>query len=191
MWQAHSRNTGKKKELVGKTVLAQTGRRQKIKGRPLGFFNLKSKIMKVETNGDYNPIQLNETTNLSPDGKVLSRSLMLNLRGESPKEVWKTYQELKKLTDGKENEPENKVRDNPGKEKKQNKKEQKKDENVCPECGGLLVEKQGISSKTLRPYHFISCGNWPACNFSKPFISEAEKNIPCDQDLIAVENIPF
>jgi len=61
--------------------------------------------MKLETNGDYNPIQLNETINLSPDGKVLSKSLMFNLRGETPKEVWKAYQKLKKLIDGEEAKP--------------------------------------------------------------------------------------
>ena len=145
--------------------------------------------MKVETNGDYNPIQLNETINLSPDGKVLSRSLMLNLRGESPKEVWKTYQELKKLTDGKENEPEKKAKNNPGKEKKQDKKEEKKDGNVCPQCGSVLLEKSGISSKNGRPFHFFGCSAWPSCSFSKPFLTEKEKKAPCDEDL--VESIPF
>ena len=145
--------------------------------------------MKVETNGDYNPIQLNETINLSPDGKVLSRSLMLNLRGESPKKVWKFYQELKGLIDGKENESEKKVKNNPGKEKKQSKKEEKKDVNSCPQCGSVLLEKSGISSKNGRPYHFWSCSSWPICNFTKPFLTEAEKKAPCDEDL--VESIPF
>ena len=134
-------------------------------------------------------VQLNETINMSPEGKVLSRSLMINLRNSKADCVWKAYQELKVLIDGKKDEPEKKVKDTT--EKKQSKKEQKKDENVCPECGGLLVEKQGISSKNGRPYHFISCGNWPACNFSKPFISEIEMNKPCDEDLIEVRDIPF
>ena len=92
----------------------------------------------------------------------------------------KEYQELKKLINSKEDRP----------EKKQGKKEQKKDENACPQCGGLLVEKQGISSKTKQPYHFISCSNFPHCRYSEPFVPEAEKNMP-DEDVIAVEDIPF
>ncbi len=144
--------------------------------------------MEIKTNGDYNRCQLNETINLSPDGKVLSKSLMLNLRGETTEEVWKSYQELKRLIEGKEERPARKTK----KEKKTNQKEQKEDNpGICPKCGAPMVEKQGISSKNMKPYHFFSCSAWPICDFSKPFLTEAEKNIPCDQDLIAVENIPF
>jgi len=143
--------------------------------------------MEIKTNGDYNRCQLNETINLSPDGKVLSRSLMLNLRGESTKEVWKFYQELKGLIDGKESEPEKKVK-NTKKEaqKKQNEKEDKKDKDICPRCGTALIEKQGISKKNGRPFHFFSCGAWPICDFSKPFRTEGERNEPCLEDLIEV-----
>lgn len=148
--------------------------------------------MNINTNGEYNPCQINETINLSPDGKVLSRSLMLNLRNETVKEVWKTYQELRGLIDGGKDKPEKRVKNNSGNEKKQNKKGQKKDENVCPECDGLLIERQGISKKSGKPYHFVGCSNFGnGCNFTKPFISEAEKNVPCDEDMIAVEEIPF
>lgn len=134
--------------------------------------------MKLETNGDYNPIQLNETINLSPDGKVLSKSLMINLRGEDPKLVWREYQRLKNLIDGKENKPE---------KKEQNKKELEKDKNVCPECGGLLVEKQGISKKTGRPYHFVGCVNFKSgCSYTRPFVLEVDQNMPADRDLITV-----
>lgn len=144
--------------------------------------------MNVSTNGEYNPAQLNETVNLSPEGKVLSKSLMLNLRGETPKEVYKAYQELKGLIDGKEDKPEKKVKNNPRKKEKQSKKEQKKDNpGTCPKCGTPLVEKSGISSKTGKPYHFFGCSSWPICNFTKPFISKTEKNIPCDEDLLMVD----
>ena len=143
--------------------------------------------MQVSTNGEYNPIQLNETINLSPDGKVLSRSLMLNLRGETAKEVWKCYQELKKLVEGKEETPKKKVKDIPEKEKKQNKKEQKKDNpGVCEKCGAPLIEKQGISNKNGKPYHFFSCSAWPICDYTKPFLTESEKHAPCDEELIEV-----
>ena len=151
--------------------------------------------MKLETNGDYNSNQYNLTVNRSPDGTILSMSEMYNLRGETPKKVYRDFLELRKLIDGKENKSEKKVKNNPGKEKKQNKKEQKKGENVCPECGGMLVEKSGISSKNGRPYHFWGCSNWPVCNFTKPFLTEEEKKrlegMPCDQDLMVPEEVPF
>lgn len=143
--------------------------------------------MNISTNGEYNPIQLNETINLSPDGKVLSKSLMLNLRGESVKKVWESYKKLKSLVDGKEDKPEKKTKKNPGKEKELDEKEQKNDENICPQCGAVLLEKNGISSKNGRPYHFWGCSNFPICNYTKPFLSEAEKNAPCDEDLITIE----
>ena len=111
---------------------------------------------------------------------------MLNLRNQTPKEVFKAYQELRRLIDSKEDKSEKEVKNNPGREKKQNKKEQKKDENVCPQCGSVLLEKSGISSKNGRPYHFWSCSSWPICNFTKPFLTETEKNAPCDEDLVEV-----
>jgi len=140
--------------------------------------------MKLESE-EYPYCQLNETINMSPTGQVLSRSLMLNLRNESPEVVHQNYLKLKQLIDNPEK-PEKKVKDNPGKEKKQNKKEQKKDENVCPQCGSVLLEKSGISNKNGRPYHFWSCSSWPICNYTKPFLTEDEKHAPCDEDLVEV-----
>ena len=147
--------------------------------------------MQVQTNGEYNPVQLNETINLSPDGKVLSKSLMLNLRGETTKEVWKFYQELKKLIEGKENKPEKKAKDNPVKEKKQNKKEQKKDspDNTCPKCGAVLVHRSGISRNGVA-YNFLGCSSFPICSYTRN-IPEKEPLPIADQDLINVEDVPF
>jgi len=136
---------------------------------------------------EYPFCQLNETTNLSPDGKVLSKSLMINLRNQSPEVVYKNYRELKKLIEGKieakENKPEKKTENNPGKKEQQVKKD---NPGICPKCGALLVEKQGISSKNGEPYHFFSCGSFPNCRYSKPFVSKAEKNEPSHEDLMAV-----
>jgi len=152
--------------------------------------------MEIKTNGEYNACQYGLTTNLSPDGKVLSKSEMIVLRGETPEEVHKAFQKLQTLINGKEDKPKKKVKNSKKeiqktKQETEGEKEQKKDNlGTCPECGGLLVEKQGVSSKTLRPYHFISCGNWPACSYSRPFISEAEKHAPCDEE-IPIEAIPF
>ena len=157
--------------------------------------------MKLETNADYNPVQLNETINFSPNGTILSKSVMINIRNESPKKVWKLYQELKKLIGGKaeikEEKPEvkskKKVKNNPGstkeeRQKKEKKEEEKNNPGKCPRCGGMLIEKSGISSKNGRPYHFYGCSNWPICNYTKPFESKDEKerllNEPCDEDLM-------
>jgi len=137
------------------------------------------KIMKIQTNGEYNPIQLNETINLSPGGKILSKSLMLNLRGETAKEVWQAYQELKMLSNGVNGESQKKVRNNPG-NRVQNKR---RDGNICPECGGLVIEKQGISKKTGKPYHFFGCANFVnGCKYSRPAM---------EIETIDVEQIPF
>ncbi|MCK4473849.1 topoisomerase DNA-binding C4 zinc finger domain-containing protein [Candidatus Parcubacteria bacterium] len=139
--------------------------------------------MKLESE-EYPFCQLNETINLSPDGKVLSKSLMINLRNRKPEVVHKNYLKLKQLIEGKEDEQETKVKDNPEKEKKQIK--QKKDENVCPQCGSVLIEKSGISKKSGIAFHFWGCSKFPACNFTKSFLTKAEKQAPADEDLIAV-----
>jgi len=127
--------------------------------------------MEIKTNKEYNPVQLNETINFSPDGKVLSKSLMFNLRGETSEKVWKTYLELRKFTN-------NTVIDS----KKSNKViiqeksvEDRKEENkseACPDCGSPLIEKSGISKKTKEHYHFWGCSSFPNCMYSKPFIGE-------------------
>ena len=141
--------------------------------------------MNISTNGEYNPCQLNETTNLSPDGKVLSKSLMLNLRGETPKEVYAVYQELRRLIDGEENEPKKRTKEESQKGSKQSEKGQKKSE-TCPECKAPLVEKSGISSKNGKPYHFYGCSNFPICTYTRN-IPDKEVIPVADQDLIAVE----
>ena len=117
--------------------------------------------MNLQTNGDYNPVQLNETLNFDPNGKVLSKSLMINIRNEDPKIVWRLYRELKELIDQKDNSPAKiekiEVLDN-------------SNEKRCPICGGLMIEKSGISKKSKKPYHFFSCQNFPNCKYSEPFI---------------------
>lgn len=144
--------------------------------------------MKLESE-EYPFVSLSETTNSSPSGQILSKSVLITLRNKSPEQVWKAYQELKSLIDNKEEDkPEKKVKNNPRKQEEQIEKEEKKDNpGTCPKCGGLLQEKQGISKKTGQPYHFVGCSNFQSgCNFTKPFISEAEKKMPCDEDLLTV-----
>jgi len=140
----------------------------------------------MKINGsEYNPCQLNETTNLSPDGKVLSKSLMFNLRGETPEEVYKTYQELKRLIGGEENKPKKGDKKETPEGTKQNEKGQKKSE-TCPECKTPLVEKSGISNKNGKHYHFWGCSNFPICTYTRN-IPDKETIPVADQDLITIE----
>lgn len=144
--------------------------------------------MKLESE-EYPFVSLSETTNSSPSGQILSKSVLITLRNKSPERVWKAYQELKSLIDGKEDKPEKKVKNKPGKQEKQIKKEDKKDNpGTCPKCGGLLQEKQGISKKTLRPYHFVGCSNFRnGCDYTRN-ISDKEE-MPVDEAQIALENV--
>ena len=145
--------------------------------------------MKLETNGDYNPCQFNETINFGPDGKVLSKSWMFNLRGENPKEIWETYKELRQLIEKGESGSNRKAGRRSRTESKENSKGEKKDSlGTCPVCGGTLVEKAGISKKTGRPYHFIGCSNFPACTYIQNIPDEEPIPI-ADQDLISMEEV--
>ena len=142
--------------------------------------------MKIESE-EFPYCQLNETINMSPDGKILSKSLMINLRNSNPEVVYNNYLRLKRLINGK-NESGEKVESNPGKEDGQAKKN---NPGKCPECGGVLIEKSGISKKTGEPYHFVGCMNFKnGCKYSRPFIPEAEKNAS-DEDIVDVEDIAF
>ena len=65
--------------------------------------------MEIKTNGgEYNPCQYGLTVNLSPDSKILSKSEMYVVRGETPEEVHKAFQKLQTLINGKEVKPEKK-----------------------------------------------------------------------------------
>lgn len=141
--------------------------------------------MTINENG-YNKVQLNETINQTADGRIVSRSIMINVREESAEKAWDIFSELKKKVEDK---PEKKVKNSPGKEKKEKKGEQKKDNpGICQKCGAPLLEKQGLSSKNGKPYHFFSCSAWPICSYSEPFLPKEEKKrlekMPCDEDLI-------
>lgn len=143
--------------------------------------------MTINENG-YNKIQINSTLDMDSTGRIIKRSLMLNIREDDVKTACKLYQELKRKIEGEEKKPEKKAKNNPGEKEKQTKKEQKKNNpGICPKCDAPLVEKQGISSKNGKPYHFFSCSAWPICDFSKPFISETEKHFSCDEDLVIEE----
>ena len=154
--------------------------------------------MKIETNGgDWNPVQYGLTVNLSPDGKILSKSEMYVLRGENPKEIHRAFLELKRLIENGESKAKNESGENKPKkrtkkgtqiEDKQSEKDPQKTE-TCPKCGSLLVRKSGVSRNGYS-YDFVGCSAWPACNFTKS-VGEKEPLPIADQDLIEVEQVPF
>jgi len=137
--------------------------------------------MKIESE-EFPYCQLNETINMSPDSKILSKSLMINLRNQSPEVVYNNYLRLKRLINGK-SETGEKVENDHGEKEKQAKKNSL---GKCPQCGGLLVEKSGISKKNGKSYHFVGCANWKSgCTYTRPFVPETEENV------VDVEDIPF
>jgi len=144
--------------------------------------------MKIESSEEFPFCQLNESTNLSPTGQVLSRSLLINLRNQNPEVVYNNYLRLKRLINGK-NESEEKVENNLGEKEKHIKKN---NPGTCPQCGGLLVEKSGISKKNGEAYHFFGCSNFRnGCKYSRPFVPETEKNLSRNEDVVNMEDIPF
>jgi len=147
--------------------------------------------MEIKTNGgEYNPCQYSLTTNLSPDSKILSKSEMYVVRGETPEEVHKAFQKLQRLINNGESKLEKKVKNNPEKEKKQSKKEEKKDNSgTCPKCGAVLVHRSGISRNGVA-YNFLGCSSFPICSYTRN-IPEKEPLPIADQDLINVEEVPF
>jgi hypothetical protein len=143
--------------------------------------------MKLESE-EFPYCQLNETINMSPDGKILSKSLMINLRNQTPEVVYNNYLRMKHLLNG-ESELGEKVENNLGEKEKHIKKN---NPGTCPQCGGLLVEKSGISKKTGEPYHFIGCANFKnGCKYTRPFVPETEKNLSRNEDVVNIEDIPF
>jgi len=146
------------------------------------------------TENGYNPLQVNENFNYSPDGALLSRSLMVNIRAESPKQAWKLFQEFKELIDGKKSiteEPKKTVRKKKVEQKIENPNPEKSEaiEKVCPRCQSALTEKRGISANG-RHYCFLGCSSFPVCRYSQNIISKAEKEKalkqPADEDFVEI-----
>ena len=36
---------------------------------------------------------------------------------------------------------------------------------TCPECGGEIINKKGVSKKTGNPYNLWGCKNYPECKY--------------------------
>jgi len=119
-------------------------------------------------NHDFNKIQINETIHKDSDGKVTSRSLMLNIRADSVAESNKLYKELKQVFNG------NMTAKNEDNEKKNGKGQ------ICEKCGAPMVVRRGKNGP------FLGCIAYPGCKFTTQ-IDEIEE-IPTIE---TPDDIPF
>ena len=121
---------------------------------------------------DYNKIQINETLYKDPNGKITSRSLMINIRTDDIGEAHKLHKDLKQMLNG-----------NMTIEDKNDRKENDKSP-ICDKCGAEMISRHGKNGP------FWGCSNYSngsnGCNFTKP-ISEIEE-IPTIE---TPEDIPF
>ena len=143
--------------------------------------------MKLETNGDYNRIQINFSQDKTADGKVIKQSIMLNIREESVQKAYTLYQELmRRIEGGKETVEKPKKK---SKKEEEVKKEPEGIETPTCECGNPMVLKSGKWGS------FWSCSTYPLCRLTKPFLTAKEKkqleDIPCDQDIMVPTETPF
>jgi len=116
---------------------------------------------------DYNKIQINETIDKDPNGEVIKRSLMINIRANDVKEADELYRDLKQVFNG----DYIKVNHN---EKKNGKGP------ICERCGAPMISRRGKNGP------FWGCITYPGCKFTKP-INEIEE-IPTIE---TSEDIPF
>ena len=116
---------------------------------------------------DYNKIQINETIDKDPNGEVIKRSLMINIRANDVKEADELYRDLKQVFNG----DSVKVNHN---EKKNGKGP------ICERCGAPMISRRGKNGP------FWGCITYPGCKFTKP-IDEIEE-IPTIE---TPEDIPF
>lgn len=115
--------------------------------------------MELKTNGNYHPVQLNETINFSLDGKISGKSLMINIRNESPEKVWTLYQGLKRLIEGREDVLNKKVN------------QEKSEVPSCPSCGKPMVLRQNGKKGDF----FWGCVSYPFCRGTRQHQKEREE----------------
>jgi len=125
--------------------------------------------MNINTNGDYNRVQINFTEDRTPSGQIMKQSLMLNIREDSVQKAYQLYKELKAKID------QNGQQTLDG-------AEEETEMPLCPDCKIPMVLKQNSKNGN----RFYSCPNWRpdrnGCNQTRPYLLEKEET---------VEQIPF
>lgn len=122
-----------------------------------------------KNNNGYNfwPVQVNEVIDRTADGTIMKKSLMLNIRSESPEQAVELYRGLKEeLNDG----------------INQSEDQEKIKAPMCPVCEIPMVLRQNSRNGN----RFFSCRNWRpdrnGCNETKPYVVEKEET---------AEKVPF
>ncbi len=135
--------------------------------------------IKTLTNGDYNRIQINSTVDMDNQDRIVRKGLMLNIREDSVEKAYKLYEELKSKIEGREEKSKKKA-----KKDKVEKKPEGIETPTC-ECGNPMVLKNGKWGS------FWSCSAYPLCRLTKPYQNKKSEEVPCDEDRIPIEAIPF
>ena len=131
--------------------------------------------MIINENG-YNKVQINSTLDMDATGRIIKRSLMLNIREDDVNTACKLYEDLKRKIEGEE--PKKRVK------KEKSEKNEKIPENPICECGApMILRMNGRGEK------FYGCGAFPICRKTRPY--QEVKEMPADQDLVDVKDIPF
>lgn len=131
---------------------------------------------------EFAKIQINETTDKTPDGKILRNSLMINVREDSVQKAVRMYRDLKRKLESKEENPKNPERKTKGAERGKKSVEAKSEIPNCPKCNSLMILR--ANGKTGE--NFWSCVQFPLCNGTRRLVAKKELNVPCDEDLMIV-----
>ena len=111
----------------------------------------------------YNPIQVNETIEKANDGTIIKRSLMINIRSETPEKAVDLYQKLKKDLNGGSAEEQTRLTGLDG-----------PDVPTC-ECGAKMTLRQNGKKHSL----FWGCSTYPKCKITMEYKkAESKEEIP-------------
>lgn len=133
----------------------------------------------IVNGNEFAKVQINFTTERTPEGKILRISEMVNIRENSVSKAVSMYRELKqKLENGKESH-EKKGRKTKTVQKNKKSTEVKSEVPKCPKCGSEMILRR--NSKTGS--NFWSCSQWPLCNGVRKFVDQKKLHEPADQDI--------
>lgn len=136
--------------------------------------------MIINENG-YNKVQINTTIDRAPDGTVIRRTLMINLREETVEKCFELYSALQKKLESEE-----KPKKKDKKKGQSNSKETAENKApLCPIHQVPMLLKQNKNNGNL----FWGCPNWQpggkGCNETMLYLSEKES----EEDMIELEEI--
>lgn len=119
---------------------------------------------KNENGYNFWPVQLNETIDKANDGTIIKRSLMINIRGESPERVIELFGTIKQ-----------ELSDKIGQETQKSLNLEETETPKCSKCGSPMVLRQNGQKGNL----FYGCSTFPKCRNTMEYAGfESEKVVP-------------